>query len=52
MTDERKPESEEIVSLNAEELDAEQLDEVAGGTAANQAELADGGCNVNCGINW
>lgn len=51
MSEQIKPENEEISSLNAEELDAEQLEDVAGGTDVAQ-ELA-GDCGTfKCGVNW
>lgn len=41
--------NEEITPLNADELDADQLEDVAGG---REAAAALDSCNVNCGINW
>jgi hypothetical protein len=43
--DASKPGSEEIVSLSSDELDANELDEVAGGAAP--AESTTGSCELN-----
>jgi hypothetical protein len=52
MSEQIKPENEEISSLNAEELDAEQLENVAGGAEMEQAELADGCSTFKCTVNF
>jgi hypothetical protein len=44
--DQKQNETEELVSLNAEDLSAEKLDDV------ELEDVAGGGCTNNCGINF
>lgn len=46
-----KPETDEIVSLNANELDVDQLDEVSGGLSWQPGLGPGESCEMFCGIN-